>query len=801
MKIEDFKLSCELVGHKLDVRTLSYNQNNNYIVSGSRDKTAKIWKSTTSGSEFSEYATLQHHTNFVAATLVIEELNWICTASNDSTICVYKYSEPQAPFIVLKDHTATVCCLAQGTNSTCIISGSWDKTARIWTDINEKKSIVLQGHEAAVWAVAKLCTTSVKYATGSADKNIFIWNGKGEKVVVLKGHKDCVRGLLSLPNGVLLSCSNDATIRHWNEDYECVREFHGHSNYIYSIAANPALGNDVFVSCGEDSTIRMWSLKDGALGNSLELPAQSVWTIMCLSNGDIVAGSSDAIVRIFSRDQDRLASQDIIEAYENAVQIRKAESTKTLGDVNVNDLPGPESLLVEGKEGQTRLVRHPDGKIICYQWTNNKWDCVGDVMGASSGDKGKQLFEGREYDYVFSVNLTDDAPNIKLPYNRGEDPWFVAQKFIHKHNLPQIYLDQVANFIVKNSDSTPLASTAGSYFDPFTGGSRYIPGSGNRFQSHSGNTDPFTGDSSYTTQTPNVGVHFRERSKLAGNADPLTGGSSYTTNGGGSGGKKDNQHFPFHHYSTLEKCDLAKVLDKLKELNGQIPDPSLQLSVETIEDIKRFVGEIISGKTVTISCVSAIKYLFTWPAEKLFPILDMTRLIVKDPTVCEELLENNFIDTIIDSINSLPPNQLMSIRCLVNILASKSDESRSIIVNNLRKIFDKLQNISSGTANLQIAIGTFFLNLTIVETLAAFDLFIENWIIFFLWATDNEAIYRSFQALGNVLTKSKDSKFIVAKLKARSEVVDKILYYISNEMPGGFAKLNECANYLYEILI
>ena len=181
-------------------------------------------------------------------------------------------------------------------------------------------------------------------------------------------------------------------------------------------------------------------------------------------------------------------------------------------------LPGPESLLVEGKEGQTRIVRHPNGKILCYQWRINKWDCIGDVMGASDGKSGKQLYEGQEYDYVFDVNLTDDAPCIKLPYNRGEDPWFVAQKFIHKHNLPQIYLDQVANFIVKNTDNAAATSaSANSYFDPFTGGHRYIPGSdgpsgGN---SNAGNADPLTGGSSYTTHTPNVPVHFvRRKSRL-----------------------------------------------------------------------------------------------------------------------------------------------------------------------------------------------------------------------------------------------------------------------------------------------
>ena len=41
-KIEDFKLSTEISGHSLDVRSVSFA--NNCIVSGSRDKTARIWE-------------------------------------------------------------------------------------------------------------------------------------------------------------------------------------------------------------------------------------------------------------------------------------------------------------------------------------------------------------------------------------------------------------------------------------------------------------------------------------------------------------------------------------------------------------------------------------------------------------------------------------------------------------------------------------------------------------------------------------------------------------------------------------
>lgn len=88
--------------------------------------------------------------------------------------------------------------------------------------------------------------------------------------------------------------------------------------------------------------------------------------------------------------------------------------------------------------------------VRAYSWSQSeqRWIKIGDVMGASGGTtatSGKQLYNGIEYDYVFSVDIQDGVPPLKLPYNKGEDPWHVAQKFLHDNDLSQLFLDQVCN--------------------------------------------------------------------------------------------------------------------------------------------------------------------------------------------------------------------------------------------------------------------------------------------------------------------------------------------------------------------
>ena len=81
------------------------------------------------------------------------------------------------------------------------------------------------------------------------------------------------------------------------------------------------------------------------------------------------------------------------------------------------------------------------------------------------------MYQGKEYDYVFDIEIDEPRTTLKLPYNVTEDPWMAAQTFIHKyvavvafariyvefktifcrHDLAQLYLDEIANHIVKNT--------------------------------------------------------------------------------------------------------------------------------------------------------------------------------------------------------------------------------------------------------------------------------------------------------------------------------------------------------------
>lgn len=282
-------------------------------------------------------ATLKGHSNFVSCVCVINpsEQNptgFIITGSNDKTICVYIPDQTE-PVNTLKAHQNTICKLRTGIKEGSFLSSSWDLSAKLW-DINDlsKPQLNLVGHTAAVWCVADLSNGCI--VTGSADKFVIIWRSDGSVQHKLSGHTDCVRDISTLSSNEFLTCANDATVRHWNASLgTCLGSYCGHENYIYSIIAKEN-GSSIFTS-GEDRTVRVWHHSE--ISQTITLPTQSVWCIDLFPNGDIVAGSSDGVIRIFTCDPERYADPETLQNFEEEVANTKLNAQQELGGIKIKE--------------------------------------------------------------------------------------------------------------------------------------------------------------------------------------------------------------------------------------------------------------------------------------------------------------------------------------------------------------------------------------------------------------------------------------------------------------------------------
>jgi WD40 repeat protein len=81
-----------------------------------------------------------------------------------------------------------------------------------------------------------------------------------------------ILGLSSSPTtGILVSASDDLTLRLWNLDTgDCEGVLNGHDRSIWSICYSHEL--DILYSCSEDETIKLWDLQTLKCTRTLILP-------------------------------------------------------------------------------------------------------------------------------------------------------------------------------------------------------------------------------------------------------------------------------------------------------------------------------------------------------------------------------------------------------------------------------------------------------------------------------------------------------------------------------------------------
>uniref|UniRef100_A0A8C4NVB1 Phospholipase A-2-activating protein n=1 Tax=Dicentrarchus labrax TaxID=13489 RepID=A0A8C4NVB1_DICLA len=710
-----YKLRCSIPGHEMDVRGLaSAVFPEGAFVSVSRDRTGRVWVPNSSPDQgFTEMHCMSGHSNFVSCVCIIAPSETyprglIATGGNDNNICVFTMDQPQ-PLFILKGHKNTVCTLSSGKFGT-LLSGSWDTTAKVW--LNEKCMMTLEGHSAAVWAVVILPEQGLMLS-GSADKTIKLWKaGRCEKTFT--GHEDCVRGLAVISNTEFFSCSNDTSIRRWLVTGECVQVYYSHTNYIYSVAVFP--NNQDFISTGEDRTLRIW--KQGECTQTIRLPAQSVWCCCILPNGDIAIGASDGIIRVFTEAEDRMASAEDLQAFEDELSKTTIDpKTGDLGDIKIEDLPGREHLNEPGnRDGQTRLIK--DGqKVEAYQWSvsDGRWMKIGDVVGGSNEQTSKSvMYEGKEYDYVFTIDVNEGGPSMKLPYNVAEDPWLTAHNFLQKNDLSPMFLDQVANFIIQNTKGHEVGPAQPAGGDPFTGGARYIPGA-----SDGPVVDPRTHGARHLCFVFNpLMLHSLVYTPLYS-----AGGGAYSS--AALRQTATNIYFPKTDGVTFEQASVPQIIDIV------------------------------------------------------FPVLDIMRLAVRHPLVNESLCGEAEGVQLCNHLLSLmrpegrPANQMLALRTLCNCFSGR--HGRALLMAQRETVLSRAADLATVcNKNIHIALATLVLNYAgclhsqpdlegKAQCLSVASRALET-------VQDKEAVFRLLVALGTTVASDQTAQDLARSLGVNSQI-------------------------------
>jgi guanine nucleotide-binding protein subunit beta-2-like 1 protein len=121
-------------------------QNNDMVISGSRDKTLIVWQLTPEEGEESygiPKRSLQGHAHFVEDVVLSSDGMFALSASWDSTLRLWDLNSGQTTKRFV-GHTKDVLSVAFSTDNRQIVTGSRDKTIKLWNTLGECKYTIAE---------------------------------------------------------------------------------------------------------------------------------------------------------------------------------------------------------------------------------------------------------------------------------------------------------------------------------------------------------------------------------------------------------------------------------------------------------------------------------------------------------------------------------------------------------------------------------------------------------------------------------------------------------------------------------
>ena len=123
-----------LRGHTGGVLSVSFSGDGRLIVSGSWDKTVRVWNAVSGECVLRP---LQGHTNWVNSVSFSGDGKLIVSGSDDSTVRVWNAVSGECVLGPLQGHTHWVYSVSFSGDGKLIVSGSRDKTVRVWNVADE----------------------------------------------------------------------------------------------------------------------------------------------------------------------------------------------------------------------------------------------------------------------------------------------------------------------------------------------------------------------------------------------------------------------------------------------------------------------------------------------------------------------------------------------------------------------------------------------------------------------------------------------------------------------------------------
>ena len=397
--------------------------------------------------------TFRGHSDGVIAMAITPDGKRIVSGSDDKTIKIWD-SASGDELMTLRGHDDWISSVAFSPDGKRIISGSGDNTIKVWNSVTGAELMTLRGHSDDVYGIA-ISPDGKRIASGSIDKTIKVWDAtNGDELMTIRGHERQIGPVLFSPDGrKIISGSLDWTV--WNQTIKVwdattgaeLMTLFGHDYYWINSIDISSDGNRI-VSGGSDSIIKVWDLITGSEIMTIRGHKLAVNEVAFSPDGkQIISGSNDGTIKVwdastgtelmtllghrngvssvaFSPDGMHIISSSkdtTIKVWDTAIRAEAVTLSGHRGAVfSIAFSPDGKRFVSGGSEDKLTVWNVETGTEVMTLRGHDNW-----VVGASFSPDGKRIASGS---IDKTIKIWDATNGAELMTLRG-DNWFGGPSF------------------------------------------------------------------------------------------------------------------------------------------------------------------------------------------------------------------------------------------------------------------------------------------------------------------------------------------------------------------------------------